>query len=104
MLAEGGMSPLEAIRCATLSGASYLGMENDLGSLERGKLADLIVMDRSPLENIRNSDSIRYVMINGRLYDAATMNQIGNHPAPRTPFYWEGGMDPGGTSVGADLD
>lgn len=89
MLEQGGMTPLEALQCATIRGARYLGMDQDLGSIEPGKLADLVVMDKNPLENIRNSDSIRLVMINGRLYDAATMNEIGNHPKPRPKFYWE---------------
>jgi Tol biopolymer transport system component/imidazolonepropionase-like amidohydrolase len=89
MLAQGGMTPLEAIRCATLYGAEYIGLDHDLGSLETGKLADLIIMDKNPLENIRNSESIVYVMKNGRLYDAATMNEIGNHLRKRGKFYWE---------------
>ncbi|MFI5251031.1 MAG: amidohydrolase family protein [Bacteroidota bacterium] len=89
MLAQGGMTPLEAIRCGTLYGAQYIGLDNDIGSLETGKLADLIVMDKNPLDDIRNSESIRYVMLNGRLYDAATMNEIGNHPHERHKFYWE---------------
>ena len=63
MLAQGGMSPLEAIRCATINGAWYLGLDKDLGSLEKGKLADLIVMDKNPLENIRNSE--KYFFRNG---------------------------------------
>jgi imidazolonepropionase-like amidohydrolase len=94
MLVQGGMTPMEAIRCATINGAAYIGLDGDLGSLEQGKLADLIVMDRNPLEEIRNSDSIRYVMMNGRLYDAATMNRMGAPPAKRPPFYWEGGREP----------
>ena len=89
MLQQGGMTNLQAIRCATLYGAEYLGLDHDLGSLETGKLADLIVLDKNPAENIRNSDSVHYVMLNGRLYDAATMNEIGNHPHQRPPFYWE---------------
>ncbi|HEX3383813.1 MAG TPA: amidohydrolase family protein, partial [Mucilaginibacter sp.] len=55
MLAQGGMSPLQAIRCATVNGASYLGMDKEIGSLEQGKLADLIVLNANPLEDIRNS-------------------------------------------------
>ncbi len=101
---QGGMSPMKAIRCATYYGAYYIGMEDELGSLESGKLADLIVMDKNPLENIRNSESIRYVMLNGRLYDAATMNEIGNHPKNRLPFYWDGGMDPGTVTTEVELD
>ncbi|RZM14841.1 MAG: amidohydrolase, partial [Pedobacter sp.] len=68
MLVQGGMTPLQAIRCATQNGAAYLGMEKEIGSLEAGKLADLIIMDANPIEDIRNSEKIKYVMINGRLY------------------------------------
>jgi imidazolonepropionase-like amidohydrolase len=104
MFVQGGMTPMQAIRCATLNGAQYLGLDDDIGSLEVGKLADLIVMDKNPLENIRNSESIRYVMLNGRLYDAATMNEVGGKERKRVPFYWEGGMDPGSTTTEKDLD
>jgi Tol biopolymer transport system component/imidazolonepropionase-like amidohydrolase len=89
MLAQGGMTPLQAIRAATLHGAQYLGLDGDIGSLETGKLADLIVLNHNPLENIQNSESILYVMKNGRLYDAESMNEIGNHPHQRGPFFWE---------------
>jgi Tol biopolymer transport system component/imidazolonepropionase-like amidohydrolase len=89
MFTQGGMTPIEAIRCATLYGALYIGMEKDLGSIEVGKLADLVVMDKSPLDDIHNSESIHYVMKNGRLYDANTMDEIGNHPKKREKFYWE---------------
>jgi len=89
MLQQGGMTPLEALRCATLSGARYLGLDKELGSLEAGKLADLVVLDKNPLEDIRNSDSVRSVMINGRLYDSETMNEIGNSPKQRPKFHWE---------------
>ena len=58
MLQQGGLTPLEALRCATLYGAQYLGLDGDIGSIEPGKLADLIVMDKNPLDNIRNSESI----------------------------------------------
>jgi imidazolonepropionase-like amidohydrolase/Tol biopolymer transport system component len=89
MLQQGGMTNLEAIRCATIYGAKALGLDKDLGSIEKGKLADLIVLDRNPLENIRNSESITMVMVNGRLYDAKTLNEIGNHPKERPKLYWE---------------
>jgi imidazolonepropionase-like amidohydrolase len=89
MMVQGGMTPLEAIRSATLSGAEYLGLDGDLGSLQPGKLADLVVLDKSPLEEIRNSETIRYVMKNGRLYDGLTMDEIGNHPKRRPKLYWE---------------
>jgi len=89
MLVQGGLNPLQAIRAATLDGARYLGFDADIGSLQPGKLADLIVLESNPLENIRNSDSIRYTVLNGRIYDAHSMDQIGNHPAPRGKFYWQ---------------
>jgi len=89
MLAQGGMTPLEALDSATISGARYLGMDKDLGSLETGKLADLVVLDKNPLENIRNSDSVHYVMQNGRLYDAATLDEIAPRARKRPPFWWQ---------------
>ncbi len=63
------MTPMQALRAATLNGARALGMDGDVGSLEVGKLADLVVLDANPLENIRNTTSIRYTLANGRLYD-----------------------------------
>jgi imidazolonepropionase-like amidohydrolase/Tol biopolymer transport system component len=89
MLQAGGMAPLEAIRCATMNGAHYIGMDDQIGSLEKGKLADLVVMDKNPLEDIRNTESVKYVMVNGRLFDAETMNEIGNYDVKRSKFYFE---------------
>ncbi len=89
MFAQGGMTPLEALRSATLAGARYLGMDKEIGSLEPGKLADLVVLDRNPLENVRNTHSVRYTMVNGRLFDAATMTEAGNHPRKPKPFYFQ---------------
>ena len=89
MLAQGGMTPLQAIRCATMNGASYLGMDKEIGSLELGKLADLIVLNANPLTDIRNSEKIKFVMANGRLYDADSMNEIGNREKPRLRFWWQ---------------
>ncbi|KEO75372.1 amidohydrolase family protein [Anditalea andensis] len=90
-LQQGGMSNHDALKAATINGANYIGAGAEIGSLKTGKLADLIIMDENPLEEIRNSESIRYTMINGRLYDTKTMHQIGNEPKERHEFYWEAG-------------
>ncbi len=89
MLQQGGMTPMESLRAATMAGARYLGLDGDIGSLEKGKLADLIVLDRNPLENIRNSESIAMVMMNGRLYDGKTLAESGTTKRPAPKFWWE---------------
>jgi imidazolonepropionase-like amidohydrolase len=91
MLAKGGMTSLEAIRAATLNGAKYLGMERDIGSLEIGKLADLIIIDADVIKDIEKTDKITHVIQNGRVYDVATMNEIGATPNKRKTFYFERG-------------
>ncbi|MET0519663.1 MAG: amidohydrolase family protein [Burkholderiaceae bacterium] len=90
MFGLGGMTPLEALQTATLSPAKYLGLDKDLGSLEVGKLADLVVISGDVLKDIRQSDQISQVMVNGRLYDAATMNEVVSRNKPRKPFFFEG--------------
>ena len=87
--ARGGMSPVEALRAGTIEPARSLGMERDIGSLEVGKLADLLVLSADPSENIRNSDKIDRVMLGGRLYDARTMNEVETGSARRLPYWWE---------------
>jgi len=87
MMQQGGMTNMEALRTATLNPAITLGMEKDLGSIEAGKLADLIVLDRNPLENIRHTETVRMVMANGRLYDH-DLNEIGTRERKRAPFWW----------------
>ena len=84
---RGGMSPLEALRAGTIVPAQSLGMDRDIGSLEPGKLADLVVLDANPMDDIRNSEKVAQVMLGGRLYDAATLNEV----APRVrrqPAHW----------------
>jgi imidazolonepropionase-like amidohydrolase/Tol biopolymer transport system component len=89
MMKQGGMTNHQALKTATINPAQSLGLDDWIGSLETGKLADLIVMDKNPLEDIYNTESIRYTMVNGRLYDAAQMNETGNTIKPRNKFYWE---------------
>ncbi len=88
-LAQGGMTNHEALRAATLNGAHYLGFDDDIGSLEPGKLADFIILEKNPLDDIQNSNSVKYTVINGRLYDTENMDEIGLRDQPRRKFYWE---------------
>lgn len=86
---RGGMTPVEALRAATIVPARSLGMQRDIGSLEPGKLADLIVLEADPSQDIRNSNKIAQVMLGGRLYDARTMNEVETGTRKRLPYYWE---------------
>ncbi len=89
MLQQGGMSNMQALRCATLNGAKYLGLDKEIGSLVAGKLADLIILDKNPLDDIKNTESIHFVMVNGRLYESETLNEIGNYDKKRDKFWFE---------------
>lgn len=89
MFVQGGMSPMNALKAGTIDGAKYLGMEESLGSIEKEKLADLVVLHQNPLEDIHNSDKVDKVMLNGRLYDANTLNQIAPKKQKREPFFFE---------------
>lgn len=86
---RGGMTPVEALAAGTITAAKSLGMAKDIGSLEVGKLADLVVLDADPTTDIRNSDKVRQVMLGGRLYDAATMNEVTTGTRKRLKYYWE---------------
>jgi imidazolonepropionase-like amidohydrolase len=63
-------------------------MDKDIGSIETGKLADLAVIDGNPLADVRVSENVRYTMVNGRLYDATTLQEVGA-TAPRPKYWWE---------------
>ncbi|MEL6917538.1 MAG: amidohydrolase family protein, partial [Bacteroidota bacterium] len=89
LLHQGGMTNMQALRAATINGAEYIGAGNDIGSLKEGKLADLIVLDKNPLEDIRHTETVKYTMVNGRLFDTDTMNEIGNFRQERSKFWWE---------------
>jgi Tol biopolymer transport system component/imidazolonepropionase-like amidohydrolase len=85
---SGGMPNHDALKVATIFGAEAIGFGKDLGSLEKGKLADLIVLDRNPLDDIRNTNSVRMVMKNGELYDAETLDQVWPQQKKLPRQYW----------------
>ncbi|WP_291984898.1 amidohydrolase family protein [Luteitalea sp.] len=88
MMASGGLTPHAALRAATLDGARAIGFGKDLGSLEVGKLADLLVLEANPLDDIRNTTRIAQVMKNGRLHDAATLDETYPRQKPLGPQWW----------------
>jgi imidazolonepropionase-like amidohydrolase len=85
------MSNHDVLRTATILGAEGIGMSGDLGSLEGGKLADLVVLDKNPLDDIKNTNTIRYVMKNGRLYDGNTLDEVYPNKHALQHFVWQDG-------------
>ncbi len=94
--ARGGMSPMEVLATATINPARYLGMDADIGSLVPGKLADMVLLRSNPLEDIRRSDDISHVMLNGRLYRTPDLAETVSGDAAAPSLYWQG-------EAGADI-
>ena len=87
-MAASALGPLEALRVASLHGAIFLGAQEDIGSIKVGKLADLIILNSNPLENIRNTTDMRFVMKGGILYEADSLDEIWPRNQPFGPYYW----------------
>ena len=87
---SGGMTNFEVLRAATLHGAEAIGYAQDLGSIEVGKVADLIVLTENPLEDIRNTNTIQYVMKNGELFEGDTLKQVWPQQKVPPKLWWWG--------------
>jgi imidazolonepropionase-like amidohydrolase len=90
LLVEAGLTPFEALQAATVNPARYLGLDHALGTVEPGKLADLVLLDGNPLEDIHNTNTIRYVMKNGRIYEGETLNEIWPRQRQLPKMWWWG--------------
>ena len=88
LLQSGGLSTHDALRAATIVGAEAIGLAQDVGSIEAGKLADLVVLDKDPLVNIRHSNTIAMVMMNGRLLDGNTLDEVYPRQKKLAPQWW----------------
>lgn len=97
---RGGMMPLQALQAGTIVPAQSLGMAKDIGSLEVGKLADLLVLGADPSVDIRNSEKVQQVMLGGRLYDAASMDQVAPQALSRPAHWWVTGGQGAGAGGG----
>lgn len=88
-VASGGMKTMDALRVATILGAEAIGLDEDLGSLETGKLADILILDKNPLDDLRNTNTIDMVIKNGRVYDGSTLDEIWPEEKKAETFTWQ---------------
>ena len=94
MMASGGMDPHMALNMATIMSADAIGLAGDIGSIEVGKLADLQILNSNPLDDLQNTTDIEFVMKNGRLYEAATLDEVWpRQQALPTQWWWR--LEPG---------
>ena len=88
-VASANMKNHDALKIATISGATALGLEGDLGSLEAGKLADIVILDKNPMDNLRNTNTLTYVVKNGRVYKADSLDEVWPKELKAAPFAWQ---------------
>jgi imidazolonepropionase-like amidohydrolase len=90
LVASGGMTAMEMLRCATMNGALIVGLAQEIGSIEPGKLADMIILDKNPLDDIHNTNTVQWVMKNGELFEGKTLNQVWPEKKSLPPlWFWK---------------
>ncbi len=93
MLASGGMTPLEVLKCATVNGSKIVGRPEELGSIEPGKLADLVIFDKNPLDDIHNTNTIHWVVKNGEVFEGDTLDQVWPEQKKLEPLWFWNNYD-----------
>lgn len=88
-VASGGMSNMDALKVATIHGTKAIGLDKDLGTIEAGKIADILIMDKNPLDNLRNTNTLTHVIKNGVVYDANTLDEVAPAEKKAEPFTWQ---------------
>jgi len=88
-VASGGMKNIDALRTATILGAEALGLDTDIGSIESGKMADILILDKNPLEDLKNTNTLTHVIKNGVVYDANTLDEIAPKQKKAETFHWQ---------------
>jgi imidazolonepropionase-like amidohydrolase len=76
LLVQAGLTPMESLQTATINPARFLGLEKDLGSVEEGKIANLVLLDADPLADIHNTTKISEVFLAGKEFDRAVLDQM----------------------------
>jgi len=95
-LASGGATPMEVLRTATINSAHIIGVAQDVGSIEPGKLADLVILQKNPLDDIHNTNTIKWVMKNGEIFEGDTLNEVWPAEKKLAPFWWYSEKPTGG--------